>query len=134
MKRRVLVALWCVVILFSFAAVAQHEASTITETELVRRTQQLYDSLPSGDRVPWTKFYADDAVVYDEKGRSMNKKALLADIDPSIRIFNLDTGYQFAETLDLRERIKERYGIEVEYVRPETVSGLKFISDVSRGM
>jgi phosphoadenosine phosphosulfate reductase len=45
---------------------------------------------------------------------------ILADIDPSIRIFNLDTGYQFAETLDLRERIKERYGIEVEYIRPET--------------
>src|SRR5579884_4131397 len=44
---------------------------------------------------------------------------MLADIDPSIRIFNLDTGYQFPETLRLRERIKERYGIEVEYVRPE---------------
>src|SRR5262249_56813249 len=25
----------------------------------------------------------------------------------------------FAETLELRERIKQRYGIEVEYVRPE---------------
>ena len=44
---------------------------------------------------------------------------MLADIDPDIRIFNLDTGYQFQETLDLRERIKHRYGIEVEYVRPE---------------
>src|SRR5207302_223381 len=31
----------------------------------------------------------------------------------------LDTGYQFAETLELRERIKERYGIEVEYIQPE---------------
>jgi phosphoadenosine phosphosulfate reductase len=44
---------------------------------------------------------------------------MLADIDPSIRIFNLETGYQFPETLELRERIKTRYGIEVEYVRPE---------------
>ncbi len=44
---------------------------------------------------------------------------MLADIDPSIRIFNLETGYQFPETLELRERIKSRYGIEVEYVRPE---------------
>jgi len=44
---------------------------------------------------------------------------MLADLDPTIRIFNLDTGYQFQETLDLRERIKRRYGIEVEYVRPE---------------
>ena len=44
---------------------------------------------------------------------------MLAEIDPGIRIFNLDTGYQFDETLELRERIKRRYGIEVEYVRPE---------------
>src|SRR5215470_2173077 len=44
---------------------------------------------------------------------------LLAEIEPRVRIFNLDTGYQFPETLEVRERIKERYGIEVEYVRPE---------------
>jgi phosphoadenosine phosphosulfate reductase len=44
---------------------------------------------------------------------------MLAEIEPNVRIFNLDTGYQFQETLDLRERIKQRYGIEVELVRPE---------------
>jgi phosphoadenosine phosphosulfate reductase len=44
---------------------------------------------------------------------------MLAGIDPTVRIFNLDTGYQFQETLDLRERIKHRYGIEVEFIRPE---------------
>src|SRR3954447_1396528 len=45
---------------------------------------------------------------------------MLAEIEPRVRLFNLETGYQFKETLELRERIKERYGIEVEYVRPET--------------
>jgi phosphoadenosine phosphosulfate reductase len=45
--------------------------------------------------------------------------AMLAEIEPRVRIFNLETGYQFQETLDLRERIKEKYGIEVEYVRAE---------------
>jgi len=45
---------------------------------------------------------------------------MLADIEPTVRIVNLDTGYQFAETLELRERILQRYGIAVEYVRPET--------------
>jgi phosphoadenosine phosphosulfate reductase len=44
---------------------------------------------------------------------------MLAEIEPAVRIFNLDTGYQFPETLELREQIKERYGIEVEYIRPE---------------
>jgi phosphoadenosine phosphosulfate reductase len=36
-----------------------------------------------------------------------------------VPVFNLDTGYQFAETLELRERIKRRYGIEVELKQPE---------------
>src|SRR5437764_8563808 len=45
---------------------------------------------------------------------------MLADIDPSIRVINLDTGYQFAETLELRERIRDRYRIEVELIRPDT--------------
>lgn len=44
---------------------------------------------------------------------------MLAEIEPRVRIFNLETGYQFPETLELRERIKQRYGIEVELVRPD---------------
>ena len=44
---------------------------------------------------------------------------MLAEIEPRVRIFNLDTGYQFAETLELRERIRHRYGIEVEMIQPE---------------
>ena len=45
---------------------------------------------------------------------------MLADIQPAVTFINLDTGYQFAETLELRERIRERYGITVDYIRPET--------------
>lgn len=45
---------------------------------------------------------------------------LLAEIAPETPIFNLDTGYQFDETLELRERVKQRYGIEVELKRPDT--------------
>jgi phosphoadenosine phosphosulfate reductase len=45
---------------------------------------------------------------------------LLAEIEPRVRVFNLDTGYQFPETLALRDRLAERYGIEVELIRPET--------------
>ena len=44
---------------------------------------------------------------------------MLAEIEPRVRIFNLDTGYQFAETLELREQIKARYGIAVEMVQPD---------------
>ena len=45
---------------------------------------------------------------------------MLAEIEPRVRVFNLDTGYQFAETLQLRDQIAERYGIMVEYVGAET--------------
>lgn len=45
---------------------------------------------------------------------------MLAEIEPTVRTINIDTGYQFPETLELRERILYRYGIAVEYVRPET--------------
>ncbi len=44
---------------------------------------------------------------------------MLAEVAPWMRIFNLDTGYQFQETLDVRERIRERYGIAVEMVQPD---------------
>lgn len=44
---------------------------------------------------------------------------MLAEIEPRVRVFNLDTGYQFAETLAMRDVIAGRYGIEVELVRPE---------------
>jgi phosphoadenosine phosphosulfate reductase len=47
---------------------------------------------------------------------------MLSEIEPRVRVFNLDTGYQFEETLRLRDQIAERYGIEVEMVRPEATA------------
>lgn len=44
----------------------------------------------------------------------------LAAIAPQTYVFNLETGYQFAETLALRDRIAARYGLEVALERPET--------------
>jgi len=44
---------------------------------------------------------------------------LLAEIDPETSVFNLETGYQFKETLELRDRVFERYGLSVELKRPE---------------
>ncbi len=44
---------------------------------------------------------------------------MLAEFAPETPVFNLDTGYQFVETLELRERVKDRYGIEVEMKQPK---------------
>ena len=45
--------------------------------------------------------------------------SMLAEIAPETYVFNLDTGYQFQQTLDLRERIAEKYGIHVDMLQPE---------------
>ena len=59
----------------------------ITQDELVRRTQELYDALVAGNQAPWKKHFADDCVFADEKGRLFDKPKLIADITP------LPTGY-----------------------------------------
>jgi Domain of unknown function (DUF4440)/Domain of unknown function (DUF3471) len=54
----------------------------ITQDELVRRSQELYDSLVSGNQSPWKKYFADDCMFADEKGRFFDKPKLIADITP----------------------------------------------------
>ena len=44
---------------------------------------------------------------------------MLAEIEPTVKCINLETGYQFPETLELRERIAHRYGVVVDYVASE---------------
>src|SRR5205823_8169119 len=66
----------------------------ITEAELVRRTQELYDSIVSGNQTPWKKYFADDCTFSDEKGRTLDKTKLVADITP------LPKGYSGAIKID----------------------------------
>jgi hypothetical protein len=54
----------------------------VTQDELVRRSQELFDSVASGNQAPWQKYFADDAMYFDEKGRNMDKAALVADVAP----------------------------------------------------
>ena len=66
----------------------------ITQEDLVQRTQQLYDSLVSGDKTPWKKYFADDCTFSDEKGRTFDKTKLIANITP------LPKGYSGTIKLD----------------------------------
>src|SRR2546421_7371624 len=70
-------------VVFLLAAVDVTTAQeTITQEELLRRSQELFDSLVAGNKEPWQKYYADDAIYFDEKGRNLDKTALVADIAP----------------------------------------------------
>jgi hypothetical protein len=50
--------------------------------QLTRQTQELYDSLIPGNQEPWKKYYADDCIFADEKGRLFNKTQLVNDVTP----------------------------------------------------
>jgi len=65
----------------NFVSAAERDAA-ITEAELVRRTQELYDAVVPGNQAPWKKYFADDSIFADEKGRTMDKPKLVADITP----------------------------------------------------
>jgi hypothetical protein len=58
------------------------DEGTISQEELVRRAQELYDAIVPGNQEPWKKYYADDCIFADEKGRQMDKAKLVADISP----------------------------------------------------
>lgn len=85
--------------IFVFAVAAQAEdKASITPTELVRRTQELYDAVGLGNQAPWKKYFSDDCIYSDEKGRTFDKAKLIADIAPlpngysgTIKIENLQT-------------------------------------------
>ena len=64
------------------AFIAPRDIQPITQQELVQHTQQLSDAVAIGDKAPWQLYYADDALYFDEMGRAMDKKALLADLTP----------------------------------------------------
>jgi hypothetical protein len=58
------------------------EPATITQEELVRRTQELMDAVVPGNQEPWKQYYADDALFFDEKGRKMDKAGVVKDVSP----------------------------------------------------
>src|SRR5438067_1098261 len=106
----------------------------ITEAELVRRTQELYDSIVSGSQTPWKKYFADDCTFSDEKGRTLDKTKLVADITPlpkgysgAIKIENVisriigDTAilsYEANETETIfGQNLRERYHVTDTWLR-----------------
>ncbi len=77
MKRHLAIIFTIVPVLLPGVLRAQQE---ITQEELVRRTQELYDAVVPGNQEPCKKYYADDCLFADEKGRQMDKAKLVADV------------------------------------------------------
>jgi Domain of unknown function (DUF4440) len=58
------------------------DCAAMTQEELIRRTQELFGAVVPGNKEPWQKYFADDCIFADEKGRNLNKTQLVADITP----------------------------------------------------
>ena len=67
---------------FSAVTIACATDVPITQDELVRRSQELYDAIVPGNQAPWKKYFAEDCIFADEKGRIFDKPKLIADINP----------------------------------------------------
>lgn len=80
MKRFLAVVVLALLILGVSCGTSRHAG--ITREELVRRTQEIMDSVAPGNPEPWKKYFAEDGMYFDEKGRFMDKAALLKDVSP----------------------------------------------------
>ena len=96
------------------------EATPEVLAELSARSAELESSTPQ-EILRWAidRFAPKFTMATAFGPEGMTLIHMLAEIAPDTPIFNLDTGYQFQETLDMQQRIVDRYGIEVEMKRPE---------------
>jgi len=83
MKFRALILVFPLILVFliSLRTVCGDPAA-ITQEELIHHTQELFDAVVPGNKEPWQKYFADDCIFADEKGRNLNKTQLVADITP----------------------------------------------------
>ena len=79
---RVALMLIAVFVALGTVGCSRRSGGAITQGELVRRTQEIFDATGTSNRAPFEKYYASDCMVFDEKGRSMDKTAFVADQSP----------------------------------------------------
>jgi uncharacterized protein DUF4440/uncharacterized protein DUF3471 len=110
-----------IILLASTITLAAGKEAPITEQELVRRTQELYDAVAAGNQAPWKQYFADDCTFSDEKGRTMDKSKLVADITP------LPTGYSGVIKLEhVQSRIYDDVAVlSYDANEAETIFGQK---------
>ena len=118
---RTLVWFFTMVLMISPVGCSLARGPNITQAELVRRTQEIFDAVAVGKRAPFEKYFASDCMVFDEKGRSMDKQAFVADQSP------LPPGYSGAiHLVNPRSRILKDIGfLSYDLNETETIFGQK---------
>ncbi len=73
-----------------------------------------------------TAFGAEGCALLGMLAKIRDETGLLPDI------FNLDTGYQFEETLDLKRRLEDKYNISIRAIQPD--AGIEYAEADSRSI
>jgi thioredoxin-dependent adenylylsulfate APS reductase len=81
----------------------------------------LYDQEPATEVLNWAldRFHPNMAISAGGGAEGMAIVDMAWRINPDVRVFTLDTGRMPQETYDLFERVRERYGINVEIQFPD---------------
>jgi thioredoxin-dependent adenylylsulfate APS reductase len=83
--------------------------------------RSLYDQEPAQEVLSWAldRFHPHCAISAGGGAEGMAIVDMAWRIDPAVRVFTLDTGRLPQETYDLFDRLRDRYGIEVEILFPD---------------
>jgi phosphoadenosine phosphosulfate reductase len=81
----------------------------------------LYDDAPPQEILEWAldRFHPRMAISEGGGAEGMAILDMAVRIRPDVRVFTIDTGRLPQETYDLMERVRQRYGIEIETLFPE---------------
>ena len=81
----------------------------------------LYDDAPPQEILEWAldRFHPRMAISEGGGAEGMAILDMAVGIRPDVRVFTIDTGRLPQETYDLMERVRQRYGIEIEVLFPE---------------
>ena len=80
MKRKLSGVFGIAILLITALSCRLEAEEGITHEELIGRTQELFDSVAAADNAPWQKYFADDCLFFDEKGRSFDKATLMNEV------------------------------------------------------
>jgi phosphoadenosine phosphosulfate reductase len=84
-------------------------------TEILRYS--LSELKNRGEIVFLTAFGPEGCVIMDLIYKLKNSSEI--DLSKNFSMANLDTGYQFKETLDLKNKLEEKYGFFIELIKPK---------------
>lgn len=85
----------------------------------LHRLNQTFETSPASRVIAWAAETFGDRIVLASSFQDAVMLDLVSRTVPSLPVVFLDTGYHFAETLWYVDRLRERYDLEVEFVRPD---------------